>query len=105
MNQPAENREIPAVTPDEFERHALSRLNAIREADKPRGYAIRIGASNPPFDCKIFSPDYRSELPANDPARQREPLREYGTEASLKTMEAAHKACLRVLGISSPQSR
>jgi hypothetical protein len=105
MNPPAENRDTPAATPDEFERHALSRLKAIQEADKPRGYAIRIGASNPPFDCKIFSPDYRSELPEDDPARQRGPLREYGTEASLRTMEAAHNACLQVLGISLPQSR
>lgn len=105
MSQPAENRDTPAM-PDEFERQAISRLEAIQEADKPRGYAIRIGASNPPFDCEIFSPDYRSRLPDDDPARELgSPLREYGTEASLKTMEAAHRACLEVLGISLPESR
>lgn len=105
MSQPENNGETPAPTPDQFERQAMSRLKAIQEADKPHGYAIRIGASNPPFDCEIFSPDYRSKLPKNDPARKRGPLREYGTEASLKTMEAAHRACLKVLGISLPQSR
>jgi hypothetical protein len=105
MSQPADNRGNPAAKPDEFERQAMSRLKAIQEADKPQGYAIRIGASNPPFDCEIFSPDYRSKLPKDDPARKRGPLREYGTEASLRTMDAAHKACLKVLGISLPQSR
>lgn len=105
MSQAADNREVPVATPDDFEREAMSRLRAIEEADRPSGYAIRIGASNPPFDCEIFSPDYRSKLPEDDPARKRGPLREYGTEASLRTMEAAHRACLKVLGISLPQSR
>lgn len=72
----------------------------IEEADQSGGYAIRLGASNPPFDCEIFSPDYRSRLPKSDPARQASELREYGSEASLKTMAAAHTACLAVLGIS-----
>jgi hypothetical protein len=100
MNQPPDRRENPAAAPDEVECNAESRLKAIDEADRPGEYAIRLGASNPPFDCEIFSPDYRSRLPVDDPARKVSQLREYGTEASLKTMKAANKACLSVLGIS-----
>lgn len=103
MNQSSDRRDNPAGAPDEFERNAESRLRAIDEADRPGDYAIRLGASNPPFDCEIFSPDYRSRLPKDDPARKASELREYGTEASLKTMAAAHMACLAVLGI--PQTR
>gem|GEM_PF-5524110 len=97
--------EAPRIQPglDQLERHAESRLKAIEEADRTGSYAIRLGASNPPFDCEIFSPDYRSRLPKADLDRESKPLREYGTKASLKTMEAAHAACLKVLGI--PQAR
>jgi hypothetical protein len=83
---------------DEFERYAESRLKAIEEADRPGTFAIRLGASNPPFDCEIFSPDYRARLP-KPPQADASP-REYGTKISLKTMEAAHAACLKSLGIS-----
>jgi hypothetical protein len=105
MNQAPDHRESPDTTPGELERYTESRLKAIEEADRPGGYAIRLGASNPPFDCEIFSPDYRSRLPKNDPARKRSPLREYGTQASLDTMKAAHNACLKVLGISISAQR
>jgi len=86
--------------PDDSERDAELRLRAIEEADRPNELAIRLGASNPPFDCEIFSPDYRSELPKDDPARQSSELREYGSKASLATMAAAHRACLKALGIT-----
>jgi hypothetical protein len=102
MNQSSDRRDNPAAAPDDFERNAESRLKAIEEADRPGEYAIRLGASNPPFDCEIFSADYRSRLPNGDPAREASELREYGTEASLKTMAAANMACLTVLGISQP---
>lgn len=97
---PTPTPHIPSAEPDELERHAESRLKAIEEADRTGFYATRLGASNPPFDCEIFSPDYRARLPKNDPALKGLSVREYGTEASLKTMEAAHEACLKVLGIS-----
>lgn len=103
MTQPLDRSDNRAAEPDTFELEAESRLRAIDEADRPGEYAIRLGASNPPFDCEIFSPDYRSRLPEDDPARQSHELREYGTEASLRTMEAAHAACLQVLGISQPR--
>lgn len=87
-----------------------SRNRAVREADATSAYAIRLGASNPPFDCDIFSPDYRYRLPESDPVRiraeQAEELREYGSPASSGSMRAAHEACLAVLGVSqSRQSR
>ena len=56
-----------------------SRRKAVRDADMTSAYAIRLGASNPPFDCEIFSPDYRGRLPEEDPVRaQGGKLREYG---------------------------
>jgi hypothetical protein len=103
MTPPPDPRENSTPTGDEFERHAESRLKAIEKADRPGTFAIRLGASNPPFDCEIFSPDYRSRLPKTDPARKGKVLREYGTEDSLKTMQAANEACLKVLGISQAQ--
>lgn len=102
MTQPPhDHRENPAEASDEFERSVESRLKAIQEADRTGGYAIRLGASNPPFDCEIFSPDYRSRLPKGDPARETNLPREYGSTASLETMEAAHTACLKALGITT----
>ena len=103
MNQPPDRRDNPAGASDGLGRNAVSRLKAIDEADRLNEYAIRLGASNPPFDCEIFSADYRSRLPKNDPTRQASELREYGSEVSLRTMTAANTACLAVLGIPQPR--
>ncbi len=71
------------------------RGRAVRAADATSPYAIRLGASNAPVDCTIFSSDYRLRLPADDPVRQigggvdrEEP------EADLQAMRAAHRAGL-----------
>lgn len=100
---PPDHHDPPAGEPERFALDAESRLRVIDEADRPGGNAIQLGASNPPFDCEIFSPDYRSRLPVDDPIRKANQPRVYGSEASLKTMAAAHSACLSVLGISQPQ--
>ncbi len=84
----------------EFTASLKSRREAARAADTTSAYAIQLGASNPPFDCEIFSPDYRGRLPENDPIRRRGgALREYGTPESMQAMKAAHNACLVALGI------
>jgi hypothetical protein len=100
MAESDDKAQQPKTVGETFTTSLESRRQTVREADTTSAYAIRLGASNPPFDCEIFSPDYRGRLPEGDPVRERAgALREFGTRESLRTMEAAHHACLVALGV------
>lgn len=71
------------------------RQRALRAADATSPYAIRLGASNAPVDCAIFSSDYRLRLPEGDPVREiGGGVSQEGPEADLRAMQAAHRAGL-----------
>jgi hypothetical protein len=70
------------------------RGRTVRAADAVSPYAIRLGASNAPADCAIFSNDYRDRLPKGDPVRSLGGSPSRDQSSDLRAMRAAHRVGL-----------